>query len=452
MSSRDELKARSLKRMQKKQQRLLGKKTKAADPEANSFDYITPMLPIPTKRTSTSILPKKKKGDVVKTEPKVEKHSNPHGLRKSVEELKTDFDDADPFEKCFWKGPGGEENPSEELKAARKDIGVLVKGNLSQCPPPVTQLQDDHLPKSFTKICSSLNITKPSIVQKQCWPAILNGANVLGIAPTGSGKTLAYCLPMIPHLEAQILEQQKVHSKRKFTPNAKLLQPMALVLVPTRELAIQVVSVLKPVKRLCGLTSGAVYGGVDKNEQIQKLKLSCGTDSLHILVATPGRLEDFLYTASAGNSLQIDVSRVTYLVLDEADRMLTMGFQDQLNAISRCIRPDRQTVLFSATFPGRLRDAAQGWVKDAVIVRCNAMEFTDFSKIAQEEAAAQMEEGVEGDDDSGDDSGNEGNEGAEEGPETAEEGAAGERSVSCVVFFCMPYEFVVAYSTPSVRW
>jgi hypothetical protein len=327
MSSRDELKARSLKRMQKQQARAINKKSRPDDPENKTFDYIDSMLPIPSKRTSKRKIGKKVKGDVIKSEPRVERHANPQALRKSAEQLQTDFSNADQFQKVFWRGAGGEENPSDELKAARKDIGVLVKGQLDMCPPPVATIEDDNLPKTFAKFCATRNITKPSVVQKQCWPAILNGANVLGIAPTGSGKTLAYCLPMLPHVEAHILETQKVHSKRKFSANPKIIQPIALVLVPTRELAVQVVSVLKPMKRLFNITSGAVYGGIDKNEQLQKLKLSCGELPLHILVATPGRLQDYLYTASAGNSLQLDVSHVTYLVMDEADRMLTMGFQ-----------------------------------------------------------------------------------------------------------------------------
>ena len=409
MSSRDELKARSVKRMMKKQQRVLLKKTKADDPENRTFDYIQTMLPVPTKRTTKRKLTRKKKGDEIDTTPRVQKHANPLSIRKSADQLKTDFSGAAPFERRFWKGVGGEEQPSDELKTARKDIGVLVKGNLPECPAPVSSLTDESLPASFAKVCAAQNITAPSIVQKQCWPAILYGANVLGIAPTGSGKTLAYCMPMIPHIEAQILEQQKVHSKRKVPVNNRIISPMALVLVPTRELAVQVVSVLKPFKRQMGINSGAVYGGLDKNDQLQKLKAAYGEgESLHVLVATPGRLEDFLYTASAGNSLQLEVSRVTYLVIDEADRMLTMGFMDQLNAISACIRPDRQTVLFSATFPGRLREAAEVWVRDAVIVRCNAMEFADHSKVAlQEQEQQDQASGPEEDDDAASSNGDE---------------------------------------------
>lgn len=362
------------------------------------------MLPIPKKRTSTNVLPRKNKGTVIASDPKVAKNVNPRSLRKSADQLKTDFTNAEPFTKRFWTGNDGEEQPSEELKALRKEIGVLVKGNLKCCPAPIDSIDSPHLPKAFPVVCAAHGVKKPSAVQMQCWPPILYGANVLAIAPTGSGKTLAFCMPLIPHIEAHIIEQKNIHAKRKIAPaSGKFLSPLALILVPTRELALQVVSVLKPLKRTCGITSGSVYGGIDKNEQLQKLKASCGeSGQLHVLVATPGRLEDFLYTASAGNSVQLEVSKVTYLVIDEADRMLTMGFMEQLDAISNCIRPDRQTLLFSATFPGRLREASEGWVKDAVIVRCSAMEFADHSKAAKMELAEQEKAATEDKDDNED--------------------------------------------------
>eukprot|EP01032_Pedospumella_encystans_P021250 gene21250-24114_t len=399
-SSKAELLARSVKRFQKRQVRAGNKLSRPDDPENALGDYIDTMLPLPKKRTNTNVLPKKNKAEVIKNEPKKDKLKGSASFRKPLDQLKTDFSRSEPFEKNFWLGEEGEEEPSEELKAARKEIGVLVKGNLKMCPAPVTTIQNTALPSTFAKVCAAHGVTKPSPVQMQCWPPALCGANVLGIAPTGSGKTLAFCLPIVPHVEAHLEEQKKILAKRKFTPpTGKTISPVALVLVPTRELALQVVSVLKPMKRLCGITSGAVYGGLDKNEQLQKLKASCTEDGqLHVLVATPGRLEDFLYTTSAASVVQLEVSRVTYLVIDEADRMLTMGFMEQLDAISRCIRPDRQTLLFSATFPGRLREACESWVKDAVIVRCNAMEFQDHSKTKENATTALQQEDEESDD------------------------------------------------------
>lgn len=391
MSSRDEFKARSLRRNQKRAARLLqkGPKTQTSD-DGDYGDCIETMLPVPKHRTSKNILPKKKAKKVLDSAPKIEsKAKKLQTVKKSKEDVQPDFSTFEPISKRFWVGEDGEAEPSEELKSLRKEIGVLVKGNIQCCPAPILSITSPSLPTVFATICSSQGISKPSSVQMQCWPSILYGADLLAIAPTGSGKTLAYCLPVIPHIQEQLAARKQLSLKRKIsqTQRGRILSPTALILVPTRELAIQVVSVLKPLKRACGITSGAVYGGLDKKEQLQKLRAICGEDNhLDVLVATPGRLEDFLTdsneenSSASSSSLVLEVSAVTYLVIDEADRMLTMGFMDQLNAISSCIRPDRQTLLFSATFPGRLREAAEVWVKDAVIVRCNAVEFKDHTK------------------------------------------------------------------------
>ena len=273
-----------------------------------------------------------------------------------------------PFSKAHWSGNPGEDPPSEELKTQRKEIGVLVKGNLLLCPPPIITLHDAFLPPAFSKIFHSLGLSIPSPIQMQCWPAALAGANILALAPTGSGKTLAYGLPIIPHIEHQIKSRRdelKAEGETLSLKN-KIACPFALILVPTRELAIQVASALKCLKKHCFIRAMAIYGGQDKDLQIGELH---NGGELHIIVATPGRLLDLMAVK------KISLSKVTYLVIDEADRMLTMGFVDQLNAISRQIRSDRQTLLFTATFPGKLREVADNWSTDAVVIRCSTMEL-----------------------------------------------------------------------------
>ncbi|CAE7564400.1 DBP10 [Symbiodinium microadriaticum] len=203
----------------------------------------------------------------------------------------------------------------------------------------------------------------------QSWPAILAGCNVLGIAPTGSGKTLAFCLPMIPHLQHQMPSLKR----------PTVASPTCLVVVPTRELAIQVAAVVKKFRSSTGITSIAIYGGSDRDQQLETLS-DC--PHMHVVVATPGRLIDLVAT----NSLSLD--RVTYLVIDEADRMLALGFEEQLTVIGSYIRPDRQALLFTATFPGKLRDVSARWMggsadgmvgsnddSNTVIIRVNTVEF-----------------------------------------------------------------------------
>ncbi|KAJ1433674.1 P-loop containing nucleoside triphosphate hydrolase protein [Ochromonadaceae sp. CCMP2298] len=434
MSSRMELKARGVKRLQKAKARSLDKRsshTASIDrADSQTPDFLHSMLPVPKKRSSTTIVHRKRQRDTsIDTAPRLGRKNKPLSMRKTKPSMIQDFSKAAAFMKTFWAGGLGEDPPSEALKLLRKDIGVLVKGNIINCPAPVSDLQSEFIPKRFAIICGNLGVTKPSPVQMQCWPAILNGANLLAIAPTGSGKTLAFCLPMIPHILAQI-DQKKLQSKAYIPESGNKLSPKALVLVPTRELALQVVSVLKALRRSCGIYSGAVYGGQDKNEQLAKLKFDCGGGGdLHVLVATPGRLEDLLYTAHDGSALKLDVSSVTYLVMDEADRMLTMGFADQLNAISSCIRPDRQTMLFSATFPGKLREAAEEWVSEAVVVRCSAVEFASTSNTGKEKVFVEGGEGEEEDEMEISDEEGEGEEGEEGG-----EGEGAEPAVKKVKF------------------
>ena len=147
--------------------------------------------------------------------------------------------------------------------------------------------------------------------------------------------------------------------------------PLALIVVPTRELAIQVCAELKRALRPLDLRCGVVYGGDDKQKQLQELIAHGGA---HVVVGTPGRLLDLV----AGK--QLSLLSVSVLVLDEADRMLQMGFYEQLQALSSQVRPDRQALLFSATFPGKLREAAESWVGNAVFVRCGTFDVGTGAK------------------------------------------------------------------------
>ena len=286
------------------------------------------------------------------------------------------------FNKCFWTGEAPQAPPSEELKALRKSMNVNVKGYLHLCPPPVNTVQCQGIPESFGAVFDRVQLHSPTAIQKQAWPAILTGANVLGIAPTGSGKTFAYGLPMIPH----ILDQPDVFKNRSVP------SPVCIVLVPTRELATQVAQTLKTLRQLYKIRTVAVYGGIDRQTQIEQLSSS----ALHILVATPGRLLDL---QSSG---EISLNYITYMVIDEADRMLALGFEEQLNAISQFVRPDRQTLLFSATFPGKLRNVSAKWltnsdqsgnevkgvVDNSVIIRVNTMELSDVNETPTEKKLA----------------------------------------------------------------
>jgi ATP-dependent RNA helicase RhlE len=175
------------------------------------------------------------------------------------------------------------------------------------------------------------SIHEPFRIQALVLPDALAGLDVLAKSPTGSGKTLAFALPIV---------------ERTTAADAR---PSALILVPTRELAAQVSAELESLVPAKGLKVAAVYGGVPLNAQAKRAK------SAHILVATPGRLQDL------SERRLVDLSHVRVLVLDEADRMLDMGFQPQVDRIVRKLPRNRQTMFFSATLDGPVGELARNY-------------------------------------------------------------------------------------------
>ena len=189
--------------------------------------------------------------------------------------------------------------------------------------------------KDVVRALRAGGVTKPFPVQAQVVPDVLEGRDVLVKSPTGSGKTLAFAVPL-----AELIEPSD--------PKAA-----ALVLAPTRELALQIVEETKPLARARGLHVAAVYGGTGFGAQVAAVRKA------HIVVATPGRLEDLIGRGD------IRLDRVGIVVLDEADRMLDMGFRPPVDRILRETPRDRQTLFFSATLDGEVGRLANKYTHDA---------------------------------------------------------------------------------------
>ena len=187
----------------------------------------------------------------------------------------------------------------------------------------------------------ALGYTEPTSIQSQSIPSILQGRDLMGMAQTGTGKTAAFALPILQHL---------LSGPRKAV--------RALIIAPTRELAEQTREAFGQLGRDTKLKSVSVYGGVDKNPQIKKLR-----DGAEIVVACPGRLLDLM------DQRVIDLSHVEILVLDESDRMFDMGFLPDVRKILKRIPAKRQTLLFSATMPDDIRILARDILRDPVIVQ-----------------------------------------------------------------------------------
>ena len=266
-----QLKARSVKRAKKKGIRGLEKRGKRAFEDDSNDGY--GFLPTPAELNSS--LARKEGGrDGTKFKRKMKNKSTP-SVEGQTSIAWKDFEESStkktsiqlPFNKNFWTGPSGEDPPSEALKLLRKTIGVVVRGPSAHSPPPISTFDDISLPVAFNSIMRDLKCKTPSTVQKQCWPIIMTGANVLVIAPTGSGKTLTYGLPMIPHIQDQLQQAQIKESttttNTTTTPttstNNRTLYPIGLVIVPTRELAIQVTSVLKSMKKSNSIFPGTSF-------------------------------------------------------------------------------------------------------------------------------------------------------------------------------------------------
>jgi ATP-dependent RNA helicase RhlE len=195
------------------------------------------------------------------------------------------------------------------------------------------------------KTLADQNFTIPTPIQEKTIPAILNNQDVLGIAKTGSGKTAGYVLPILSKLQESALQKNRSAD--------------VLVLVPTRELAEQVKDVFKTFSKdlLRSVKTLAVYGGVSINPQMM------GLQGVNVLVATPGRLLELI------GSNAVSLSAIQTLVLDEADKMLNLGFKEDMDKIISLLPPDRQNILFSATLSNDVQHIQQLLLKDPAFIK-----------------------------------------------------------------------------------
>jgi ATP-dependent RNA helicase DDX46/PRP5 len=225
----------------------------------------------------------------------------------------------------------------DEVHSVRQVNGqIRVRGK--NCPRPILNFAQAGLPEALSRYLSKKEIERPFPIQMQVIPALLCGRDLIGIAQTGSGKTLAFVLPMLKHVLAQ--------------PPLKYGDgPIALIVAPTRELALQIQKEISPLANLLKLRSVCAYGGAQLGPQMSQLKAQC-----EILVATPGRLVDVL---TASNGKVTNLRRVSFMVLDEADRMLDAGFEPQVSMVLSGINAKRQLSMFSATFPPHVESLAR---------------------------------------------------------------------------------------------
>lgn len=230
---------------------------------------------------------------------------------------------------------------------------------------------DGKIDAAVKKTLDAQGFTTPTPIQACCWPVLLQNKDVVGIAETGSGKTFAFGLPALQHLvtKHKVLEGGKKKSKGA--------QVNVLVVAPTRELAIQTEENLAKLGKSMGIGMICLYGGVSKQEQVRLLNQ---TPTVRIVVGTPGRVLDMARDGS------LDLLEVTYLVLDEADRMLDKGFEPDIRAIiGMCTSREegRHTSMFSATWPPAVRGLAESFMNGPVRVTVGSDELSANRRVEQ---------------------------------------------------------------------
>merc|ERR1719347_2092395 len=243
-----------------------------------------------------------------------------------------------PFRKDFYlEVPEIAKMTDAEVEEYRTEMeGIKTKGK--NVPRPIKNWPQCGVSSKILHLLKKNGYEKPPPIQAQAIPVCMSGRDMIGIAKTGSGKTLAFLLPLFRHIADQ-------------EPLEEGDGPIAIIMTPTRELCLQIGKECRKFVRAIDARAVCVYGGTGISEQIAELKRGA-----EIIVCTPGRMIDML----AANSGKVtNLKRVTYLVLDEADRMFDMGFEPQVMRVMDNCRPDRQTVMFSATFPRQMEGLAR---------------------------------------------------------------------------------------------
>ncbi|XP_023121251.2 probable ATP-dependent RNA helicase DDX43 isoform X1 [Amphiprion ocellaris] len=281
------------------------------------------------------------------------------------EELK--WKDLPPLKKKFYiEAESVSMLTAEEVSEWRKENNNIFVDDLKEegqkrpIPNPCRSfLEAFELYPEIMENIDRVGFVKPTPIQSQAWPVLLSGEDLIAIAQTGTGKTLAYLLPGFIHMDGQPV------------PRNERGGPGMLVLTPTRELALQIETECNKY-RYKGYKSICIYGGGDRRGQINLVK-----GGVDIVIATPGRLNDLQM-----NEL-INLRSITYLVLDEADRMLDMGFEPQIMKILLDIRPDRQTVMTSATWPTGVRRLAKSYLKNPMMVYVGTLDLAAVNTVQQ---------------------------------------------------------------------
>ncbi|KAI9110181.1 hypothetical protein K1719_018623 [Acacia pycnantha] len=337
-------------------QKVLERKGKASstvddDSEKSRVAEVKPSLLVKAsqlKRDQPEISPTEQ---IVRQEKEMIENLSDRKTLMSVRELAKGITYTEPL-RTGWKPPLPIRRMSEQQRdLIRKQWHIIVDGE--DIPPPIKNFKDMRFPDTILNKLKARGIVQPTPIQVQGLPVTLSGRDMIGIAFTGSGKTLVFVLPMI-----MLALQEEI-----MMPIVPGEGPFGLVVCPSRELARQTYEVVEQFLvplREAGypeLRPLLCIGGVDMRSQLEVVK-----KGVHIVVATPGRLKDML----AKKKMNLDNCR--YLTLDEADRLVDLGFEDDIREVFDHLKAQRQTLLFSATMPTKIQNFARSALVKPVIV------------------------------------------------------------------------------------
>lgn len=336
-------------------QKILQRKGNATAPESESEPpkvvEAKPSLLVQASQIKRDLPEVSPTEQMVQQEKEMMEHLSDRKTLMSVRELAKGITYSEPLP-TGWKPPLPIRKMSRKAcEGIRKQWHIIVDGE--DTPPPIKNFKDMRFPEPILKKLAQKGIVQPTPIQVQGLPVILSGRDMIGIAFTGSGKTLVFVLPII-----MMAVQEEL-----MMPIAPGEGPFGLILCPSRELARQTYDVVEEF-----LTSMREYnypeirpllciGGIDMRSQLEVVK-----KGVHIVVATPGRLKDML----AKKKMNLDNCR--YLTLDEADRLVDLGFEDDIREVFDHFKAQRQTLLFSATMPTKIQNFARSALVKPVTV------------------------------------------------------------------------------------
>lgn len=346
------------------------KKTKKTKTKATKDEETTAPSPAIAEEPSKKKSKKSKKTDAADQKASESPKKDSEGKKRKRDRSESNENSKKKAKKS--KRPKKEESPSEtEKNSSGSDSTPVQKGEPRKVVDGEVTVEgiddidfkaaksfsESGIPKEFLSACCE-GFEQPTAIQANAWPILKAKKDIIGIAATGSGKTLAFLLPAL-----EFIQQTKKSSKSR--------PPFVLVLAPTRELAIQIRDVAVGAQK-CGISSICLYGGVGKDEQKRELR-----KGIDIVVATPGRLLDLVSEGA------LSLSSVGYLVLDEADRMLDMGFERDIRKIIADVPKQRQTLMFSATWPTEIQNLAAEFLNRPAKVTIGSQDLSANQNVEQ---------------------------------------------------------------------